>query len=137
MSRFAFFRQSGWMLIATVTGGMFMWAVHIIAAKDIGTAEFGALGEVLNKFLRPPLEKGTYGLFYTLLVVLSYIGIPAAGLQTIIAQQTAMATSEAQRRQLRHTIRVIILATLSLWIVAFVVAFLARQPLLARLKIAD
>jgi O-antigen/teichoic acid export membrane protein len=111
--------------------------VHIIAAKDIGTAEFGALGEVLNKFLRPPLEKGTYGLFYTLLVVLSYIGIPAAGLQTIIAQQTAMATSEAERGQLRRTIHVIILATFFIWMVAVVVVFLARQPLLTRLKIAD
>src|SRR5688572_7695408 len=102
MSRFAFFRQSGWMMIASFVGGIFLTAVHTIAAKKLGAAELGALGEVLDKFLRPPLEKGPYGLFYALLVVLTYIGIPAAGLQTVIAQQTAMATSETERRQLRR-----------------------------------
>jgi len=137
MSRFSFFRQSGWMMIAGVGGGIFMTAVHIIAAKKFGEAGLGALGEALDRFLRPPLEKGSYGLFCTLLVILSYIGIPAAGLQTIIAQQTAMATSDAEQRQLRRTIRVIILATLFLWMIALVIVFLARQPLLTHLKIGE
>ena len=137
MSRFAFFRQSGWMMIASAVGGVFLTAVHIIAAKDLGAAELGALGEALSKFLRPPLEKGPYGLFYALLVILTYIGIPAAGLQTVIAHQTAMATSEAGRRQLRRTIRVIILATFLIWMVALVVVFLARESVLTHLKIAE
>ena len=50
MSRFAFFRQSGWMMIASVIGGVFLTAVHIIAAKDLGATQLGTLGEALSKF---------------------------------------------------------------------------------------
>ena len=137
MSRFAFFRQSGWMMIAGVVGGVFMTGVHIIAAKDLGATELGVLGQALDRFLRPPLEKGTYGLFYALLIILTYIGIPAAGLQTVIAQQTAMASSEAERRQLRRTIRVIILATFIIWLIALVIVFLSRESLFKHLKITE
>jgi O-antigen/teichoic acid export membrane protein len=137
MSRLTFFRQSGWMMIASFIGGIFMTAVHIVAAKDLGASEMGSLGEMLAKFLRPPLDKGAYGLFYTLVLILGYIGLPAAGLQTILAQQTAMAITESQQRQLRRTIRVLMAATLVIWAVAFLVAFVIRQRLLLELKIDD
>src|SRR5688500_16977154 len=107
MSRLTFFRQSGWMMIASFIGGIFMTAVHIVRAQDMGASEMGAPGEMLARVLRPPLDKGAYGLFYTLVLTLGYIGLPAAGLQTILAQQTAMALSESQQRQLRRSIHVL------------------------------
>jgi O-antigen/teichoic acid export membrane protein len=137
MSRLTFFRQSGWMMIASFIGGIFMTAVHIIAAKDLGASQMGVPGEILAKFLRPPLDKGAYGLFYTLVLILGYIGLPAAGVQTILAQQTAMAITERQQRQLRRTIRVLMAATFIIWAIGFVVAFATRQQLLLELKIDD
>src|SRR5687767_10863541 len=115
MSRFAFFRQSGWMLIATVGGGAFMWAVHMIAPR--------------------PLGEGDYGLFNTLLPVLGFIGIPAVGLQAILAQQTASAITETHQRQLRGAVRVLLTATFAIWLVAMIAAFFLRDYLLRELKI--
>jgi O-antigen/teichoic acid export membrane protein len=137
MSRLTFFRQSGWMMIASFIGGIFMTAVHIVAAKDLGASDAGAVGEMLVKFLRPPLDKGAYGLFCTLVLILGYIGLPAAGLQTILAQQTAMAITPGHQRQLRRTIHVLMAATFIIWAIAFLVAFVIRERLLLELKIAD
>lgn len=39
-SRGGFFRESGWLLVATVVSGLFMYAVHLLARK-IGPAEYG------------------------------------------------------------------------------------------------
>jgi O-antigen/teichoic acid export membrane protein len=133
MSRFAFFRQSGWMVIASFVGGIFMTAVHIIAAKDFGSLQLGPLTDVLQRF--PPLDKGTYGLFYTLLLMLGYIGIPAAGVQTIIAQQTAMTVTESQQRELRGVIRVLLGATFLIWLIGALLTVLFRNELLAEFKI--
>jgi O-antigen/teichoic acid export membrane protein len=115
MSRFAFFRQSGWMLIATVAGGTFMWAVHFVAPK--------------------PLQEGPYGLFNTLLSVLTIAAIPALGIQVILAQQTASALGESQMRQLRGTVRVLLGGTLALWVIAACVVLFAQGYIAKQLKI--
>ena len=117
MSRFAFFRQSAWMLIATVGGGMFMWAVHLIAPR--------------------PLGEGAYGLFNTLLPILGIAAIPALGIQAILAQQTASAVSDHQMRQLRGTVRVLLGGTFALWLVAALVVLFARNYIAQELKITD
>ena len=117
MSRFAFFRQSGWMLIATVTGGAFMWAVHFVAPE--------------------PLKEGAYGLFNTLVVLLSIAGIPALGVQVILAQQTAGALTESQMRQLRGTVRVLLGGTSVLWLAAAGIVFFAQGYITQELKIKD
>jgi len=117
MSRFAFFRQSGWILIATVTGGAFMWAVHKVAPD--------------------PLGKGAYGLFNTFLSTLTIAAIPALGVQAILAQQAASAMHESQTRQLRGTVRVLLGGTFALWLVAAIVVFFAQNHILHGLKIKD
>lgn len=119
------------MVLASFLGGVFMTAVHIIAAKDFTSPHLGPLTAF------PPLDKGAYGLFYTLVLVLGYIGIPAAGLQTIVAQQTAMTVTEGQRRELRGVIRVLLGATLVIWALGALAAFLFRSELLAEFKIKD
>ena len=45
--RFAFFRQSGWMMVATTTSGLLMFAVHIFAPW-MPAAEYGLFGTLLQ-----------------------------------------------------------------------------------------
>jgi O-antigen/teichoic acid export membrane protein len=135
MSRLTFFRQSGWMMMASFVGGIFMTAVHIIAAKDFSSIQLGSLGDLFARF--PPLDKGTYGLFNTLLLTLGYLGIPAIGVQTIIAQQTAMTATEKQQRELRGAIRVLFGGTFLIWAVAALLTLVFRQHLLSEFKIAE
>src|SRR5947209_16341875 len=81
--RTAFFRQSGWLMMANIGGGVLMWAVHFLS-KAI-----------------PPEE---YGLFGVLLVVA--MCIPAMPLQMVLAQQTASALATNRRGELSGMIRV-------------------------------
>jgi len=135
MSRLTFFRQSGWMAFASFVGGVFMTAVHIVAAKDFSAVQLGSLSDLLSRWR--PLEKGEYGLFYTLLLTLGYIGIPAVGLQTIIAQQTAMTVTETQRRELRGVVHFLLKATFLFWVVGVLITLIFRNEVLAELKIND
>ena len=98
-----FFRQSGWMLLATVLGGVFMFAVHKVAAR---------------------MPKAEYGVFTTLLQVFNLMQIPAIGLQTIFAQQTVTAFTDESRRQLTSAVRVVALATFLIWLVIFILPML-------------
>ena len=66
--RASFFRQSGWMMIATVTGGMFMTAVHLLS-KAMPASQYGEFGALLS-----------VAMF-----------IPAMPLQMVLAEQTARA----------------------------------------------
>jgi O-antigen/teichoic acid export membrane protein len=83
-SKFAFFRQSGWMVIATNVGGLFMMLVHTVARK-MGPQEYAS--------------------FVSLLRLLIILGIPSAALQAIFARQAAAATTPAEEDQLRATTR--------------------------------
>ncbi len=115
--KLSFFRQSGWMMLATTAGGVFMWLVHIPANARMPRAE--------------------YGVFVTLLQVLNLMLIPAIGLQTVFAQQTAAALTEAQRRALASTTRGVLLALGVLWLGMAAAAFGFRHELLDLLKIAN
>src|SRR5438045_3581307 len=87
--RYTFFRQSGWMMIATVAGGAFMWAVHPLLQKPVDQIQLGAITEFLKNWIHEPLPKPVYGLFNALLSLLVIMSIPGTGLQTIFAQQSA------------------------------------------------
>ena len=41
--RSSFFRQSGWLMIANIAGGMMMWAVHFLN-RFIHAGEYGRFG---------------------------------------------------------------------------------------------
>ena len=115
-NRFTFFKQSGWMVAAAVIGGAFMYAVHI-AAKQMPKAE--------------------YGLFTTLLQIVNLMGIPAIGLQTVFAQQTAAAITEEQKRQLAGTVRGVLRWTCFIWLATVVVVFLFQSQILVQLGIQN
>jgi O-antigen/teichoic acid export membrane protein len=115
-SKAAFFKQSGWMVIATFLGGAFMTLVHSVARK-MGSED--------------------YSTFVTLLRVLIILGIPSSALQTVFAQQTAAATNDEKERQLAVTTRSILLWMFLVWLVAAVVALCAIGPVSRALKISN
>src|SRR6267154_1354304 len=90
-----FFRQSGWMMVATVVGGVFIAGVH-------------GFSKVL-----PPAE---YSAMAVLLQVLNGMTIPALGLQMVFAQQTSAAVTEIQRQQLVSTVRAVMRWTFYIWL---------------------
>ena len=51
--RATFFRQSGWLMVANVAGGVFMWAVHFLS-KAIGPSEYGVFGVLLAVVMLVP-----------------------------------------------------------------------------------
>ncbi|MEW6302543.1 MAG: hypothetical protein AB1705_03675 [Verrucomicrobiota bacterium] len=112
----SFFKQSGWLLIGTGMGGVFMYAVHIFAGR---------------------IQPAEYGVFVTLLQILNLMGIPAIGLQTVFAHQTASAITEQRRHQLTATIRGVLLGITVVWAITAAGILMFQQPILAALKISN
>jgi O-antigen/teichoic acid export membrane protein len=110
-----FFRQSGWMVFATLTGGMFFYAVHIFASRG--------------------MPKDEYGVFNALLQVLNQMAIPSAGLQTIFVQEAALAQSEQHRRELTGAVRAVFRATFFLWLATAALVLLFQSKILHDYKI--
>jgi O-antigen/teichoic acid export membrane protein len=115
-SRTTFFRQSSWMLFATVASGACMFLVHPFS-KMIPDSEYGVLG--------------------TLLAILHCMGIPTVGLQMVFAQQAAAAITEEQHRRLAATTRALWIGTTAIWLIAVLVISIGHQQILTRLKIAN
>jgi O-antigen/teichoic acid export membrane protein len=114
MSKAAFFRQSGWMMFATVVGGGMMWLVHFLS-KRIPESEYGTLVSLLA---------------ITML-------IPVGPLAAVFAQQTAWALATGRERQLTRMIRMTLLALLGLWLVAAAVVFCCQNMILGALQITN
>jgi O-antigen/teichoic acid export membrane protein len=114
--RGTFFRQSGWLMIATTAGGAMMFAVHMIAQR---------------------MPKDEYGVFTTLLQIVTLMGIPAVGLQSVFAQQAAASLNPHHERELAGVFRGVMRATLVLWLLIAVLVFLFRHQILTALKIAN
>jgi hypothetical protein len=111
-----FFRQSGWMMIATVISGVFMSIVHICSKK---------------------LSAEEYSAFAALIQLGNWMMIPALGLQMVFAQQTSAAITDARRHQLVGTTRAVLLGTFCIWLLMAVVAVAARSYLISSLKLSD
>ncbi len=114
--RMTFFRQSGWMMIATVVSGGLMYAVHMIAKQ---------------------MPKEEYGVFTTLLQVVSLMTIPAVGLQTVFAQQVAAAITDNQRLAVISTFRGVWRAIFFIWLAMVVVVAIFWKQALTGLKISN
>ena len=116
-SHTTFFRQSGWLIIATVSSGVFMTATQVVASRW--------------------MTKEEYSVWFALLRVFLLMSIPSAGLQIVFAQQTAAAVTDEQHRLLAQTVRATLRATFVIWLVMAVVAFLGRNHWIALLKITN
>ena len=104
----AFFRQSGWLMIAAVAGGAMTWGVHF-----------------LNKVV-DPAEYSTFGVLLMLVACM-----PTMPLQMVFAQQSAVALAIGRERQLASLIRLTWLWTLGIWVVAMLVVFYFRNQIVA------
>jgi O-antigen/teichoic acid export membrane protein len=116
MSRRVFFRQSGWMILATLICGACMFAVHPFS-KLIPDSEYGILG--------------------TMLAVLNCMVIPSLGLQMVFVHQTAAALSEEQKRKLTGTARSVLVGTFVIWALIAVGVFFFRETVVARWKLSN
>src|SRR5512137_2921623 len=105
--RASFFRQSGWLMIATVGGGLFMTAVHLLSHAI------------------PP---GEYGQFVAFLSVAMFV--LAMPLQMVLAQQTARAIALHREHELAGLIRAAWLATFLVWLVAVAVVLTFQRPIM-------
>jgi len=111
-----FFRQSVWMMGASVAGGMLMFLVHVIAQK---------------------MPKDEYSLFTTLLQIVSLMGIPAIGVQTVFAQQAASGITEEHDRELAGVYRGVLRGIFFIWALSALVIFIFRDQVLASLKMSN
>ncbi len=113
-SKKTFFIQGSWMLTATMASGILMFAVHF----------FGGW-----------MKASEYGLFVTLLQVLNLAMIPALGLQTVFAQQTALAKTPSELANLSISIRKVFLICIGIWSFTAHLLLLLHTPILRILKI--
>jgi O-antigen/teichoic acid export membrane protein len=112
--RAAFFRQSGWLMIANIAGGALMWTVHLLAR---------AMG------------KNEYGLFITLLTAVMLV--PAIPLQMVFTQQTAKALATGRERELSGLVRMVCFALFGAWTLLCIVVFVFQGTILRFWGITD
>ena len=110
----AFFRQSGWLMIANVGSGMFMWAVHFLA-KAIPEEEYGGFGALLS------------------VVML----LPTIPLQMVLAQQTARALAIQREQELSGLIRMFCWGIFGLWLLGSALVLLAQSWILHRWQLPN
>ena len=110
----SFFRQSGWLMIANICGGVLMWAVHLLAKKT------------------GPQEYGVFGAFLAVAMV-----IPTMPLQMVMAQQTARALATNRERELAGMIRLVCVGTFVVWLVAAILVLLFQDGILQRWNLAS
>jgi O-antigen/teichoic acid export membrane protein len=104
----AFFRQSGWLMIANIACGALTCGVHFLA-KRVSEAQYAAFG--------------------TLLMVVACL--PALPLQMIFAQQTALALATGRERQLSGLIRAAWLWLTLLWLAGALAVFFFQNQIVA------
>ncbi|MFO1477657.1 MAG: hypothetical protein U1F98_13520 [Verrucomicrobiota bacterium] len=90
-----FFRQSGWMMIASTLGGGLMYCVHMVAQR---------------------MPKEEYGVFMTMLQTVALMGIPSVGLQGVFMQQAAASLNPEHERELAGVFRGVLRATALVWL---------------------
>jgi O-antigen/teichoic acid export membrane protein len=110
----AFFRQSGWLMVAAVGGGAMTWGVH---------------------FLSKSIPESQYATFGALLMVVACL--PTMPLQMIFAQQTAQALATGRERQLAGMIRIIWLWTFIGWVLAAAGIFIFQKQIVAGWHLPD
>jgi O-antigen/teichoic acid export membrane protein len=101
-----FFRQSTWLMLATMMAGALMWGVHFLSRKI------------------PPAE---YGVLITLFSVVNIV--PTIPFQMVFAQQTAHALATGGERRLRSTIRAAWLGTMLFWLAASAITLWFHQSI--------
>jgi len=108
----AFFRQSGWLMIANIGGGFMFYLVHLLS-KKITVAEYGAFGVMLAVAMC----------------------VPNMPLQMVFAQQTARALATGRERALAGMIRLAWLGTFGLALLFAIAVIIWRAPIMEAWKL--
>jgi len=113
----AFFRQSGWLMIAAIMGGGLTYLVHFLAkAKSVDETQYAAFGTLLT---------------------LVMTCVPSMPLQMIFAQQGAQAIAMGKERQLAGIIRLAGRVTFLLWALGALVVVLFQKQIVAGWHLPD
>ena len=112
----AFFRQSGWLMIATIAGGAMTFGVHFLTKSD-------------------SVPKSQYAAFVTLLMVVSCL--PTMPLQMIFAHQSALALAMGRERQLAGMIRLTWLWTFIVWLIGAASVLVFQKQIVAGWHLPD
>ena len=107
-----FFRQSGWLMIANIGGGVLFYLVHLLS-KKITVAEYGAFGVMLAVAMC----------------------VPNMPLQMVFAQQTARALATGRQRALAGMIRLAWLGTFGLALLLTAATALWHTQIMAAWKL--
>jgi O-antigen/teichoic acid export membrane protein len=113
--RSTFFRQSAWMLFASLAGGGLLALVHRAA---------GRMGE------------GEYGLFTIVLNSLQGLAFPSLGLAAVFTQMTASARTDEARRDVAATARWALGAMFVVWLLLSGFIAVRHEWLMAKFGIA-
>jgi O-antigen/teichoic acid export membrane protein len=115
--RSTFFRQSAWMLFASLAGGGLLALVHRIAGKmDVS---------------------GEYGLFTTILNSVQALTFPSLGLAAVFTQMTAAATTEEARRDVASAARRAAGGMFVYWIAICLLIFAGKGWLMTKYRIEN
>jgi O-antigen/teichoic acid export membrane protein len=112
-----FFRQSGWMMTANMVFGAFMAAANFMAVHVTPGSD--------------------YAVYLTILRIFVLVTLPAAAIQTLLAQQTAAAITEDAQRDVSATARGVIKQTLFIWLGLAALAGLFKNHLITLLQASD
>lgn len=108
-----FFKQSGWLVIATGLSGAFLVAVYPIVSR---------------------LE-GEFSIYFSLLRLFTVLALAAAGLQIVMAQDAAAAVTPESRAELATTVRSVAAGIFIFWLVILGGCMAMRGEIIASLKI--
>src|SRR4051812_36708864 len=109
-----FFRQSGWLMIATIIGGAMTFGMH---------------------FLNKKIPDAEYAIFVTLAMTTACV--PAVPLQMVFAQQSAEALAMGRERQLAGMIRLALGLTVVLWLIAVMGIVIFQRVIVNRWQLPD
>jgi O-antigen/teichoic acid export membrane protein len=110
----AFFRQSGWLMIATIASGVLMLGIHFLSKK---------------------IPAGEYGVLITLFSIVNMV--PTIPFQMVFTQQTANALATGRDRQLRSTIRAAWLGAFLLWLAGSAVTLCFQKQIAANWHLSN
>lgn len=110
----AFFRQSGWLMIANIIGGGLMLGVHFLSQK-VSNLEYGTVGALLG----------------------ATILIPSIPLQMIFTRETAAALAVGDAHTLASKARRSVLGLFCLWLVFFFAVLFMQDSIREHWKISQ
>lgn len=110
--KWAFFRQSGWLVIATGISGLFLIAVYSVKLPDLST-------------------------FHSMLRLFMVLGVATSGLQVIVAQDAAGAVTPAQERDFTVALRSVARGIIAFWIALALICAVFHNWIIGTLKLAS